>query len=116
MLIDASHVIAVPPLPANATTSGRLLTALYPARPNPFTGETAVQFDVPSHAGPVVLAVYNVRGQLVRTLVDRPLDRGRHETCWDGVDARGFRTPSGVYFLRLHVGRETKSQKLLLMR
>lgn len=56
---------------------------------------------MPDHVGPVGVAVYNARGQLVRQLVDWPLERGRHELRWDGADARGQAVALGVYFYRL---------------
>lgn len=62
------------------------------------------------------LHVYNERGQLVRTLVDAALDRGRHLARWDGSDTKGNRMPSGVYFVRLEVDGKARTAKVLLAR
>jgi hypothetical protein len=98
------------------TTGGRLTVALHPACPNPFTSETTLLFDVPSHVSPVSLGVYNVRGQLVRDLVAGPMDRGRHVAWWDARDTSGIMVSSGVYFLRLSVDEAVRTSKVLLVR
>jgi flagellar hook assembly protein FlgD len=100
----------------SATTGGRLAAVLYAASPNPFVRETSVMFDVPSHAGRVSLSVYSVTGQLVKELVDGPVERGRHLAHWDGRDSRGVRAASGVYFLKLTVGVMVRTEKVLLVR
>jgi hypothetical protein len=102
--------------PGFATTGGRLTLALYPARPNPSRGSTTLLFDVPSHAGDARLALYNVRGQLVRTVSGPALSRGRHDWHWDGTDDAGRAISSGVYFVRLEVEGLTQTQKILLVR
>jgi hypothetical protein len=102
--------------PARVTTEGRLTLALYPLRPNPTSGSSSVSFDIPDHSGSVRLALYNVRGQLVRTVVDGPVERGRHERSWDGTDDRGEQVASGVYFARLMVDGRSSNQKVMVLR
>ncbi len=53
--------------------------------------------------GPIrtTLKIYNILGQLVRTLVDEEKLPGRYEVVWDGKDDRGKEVTSGVYFYRL---------------
>lgn len=97
-------------------TGGKLLLALYPASPNPFAGSTTIRFDVPDHAGPVRIRIYNVAGRVVRTLVDGPIDRGRYERTWDGRDDAGSRLATGVYFARIEVDGGTQKQKMMLLR
>jgi choice-of-anchor B domain-containing protein len=64
--------------------------------PNPFNPRTTIAFELakPAHAR---LAVYDVRGAHVRTLVERDLARGAHTAEWNGEDDRGQRVSSGVY-------------------
>ena len=102
--------------PAFVRTEGRLALALYPARPNPFHGATTLRFDVPSHTGDARLALYNVRGQLVRTVSGPALTRGRHDWSWDGSDDSGAPVSSGVYFVRLEVDGLAEMEKILLVR
>ncbi|MCK4513531.1 right-handed parallel beta-helix repeat-containing protein, partial [bacterium] len=104
------------PSPVQTTTEGHLLATLHPVSPNPFRDATSIQFDVAERAAHLVLAVYNVRGQLVRGLVDGPVPRGRHHAVWDGRDVSGAAVSSGVYFVRLESDREVLSQKLLFVK
>jgi flagellar hook assembly protein FlgD len=77
--------------------------------PNPFNPVTTIAFEVPAldDGAAVRLTVHTVGGSLVRTLVDEPLAAGRHTVVWDGLDDRGVRSASGVYFCRLEVGERT---------
>lgn len=101
---------------APVVTGGRLVTRLYPPSPNPFSGSTAIRFDVPAHVGSVVLEVYDLVGRRVRTVVDGPAERGRWTAEWDGRDGDGRRVPSGVYFLRLDVGGRAVTRKIAVIR
>jgi len=107
---------AVAGSPTFVTTPGVLVLRLYPAMPNPGAGARTLRFDVPEHEGTVLLAVYNIRGQLVRSLVDGPLERGRHERVWDGADGRGAGVAAGVYFARLEVEGRSLTEKALVVR
>ena len=98
------------------TTGGRLALTLYPLRPNPTSGSTTVCFDIPDHSGTVHLIIYNVRGQRVRALEDGPVERGRHERSWDGMDDTGRPVTSGVYFARLLVDGRSSDQKVMVLR
>jgi len=100
---------------ASVTTGGQLGLALLPGRPNPFTDEVTLRFDLPT-SQPVELAIYDLRGRAVRRLVNGTVERGRCEAIWDGRDALGEPVPSGVYFVRLRVGGTEVAAKLLLVR
>jgi hypothetical protein len=102
--------------PVRITTGGSFEARLYPARPNPFGGAVTMQLDVPNHSGPVVAAIYNVRGQLVKWLEQGPLPRGRHTLQWDGTDERGLPVSNGVYFCQARVGEWTGKRQLVLLR
>jgi flagellar hook assembly protein FlgD len=83
--------------------------------PNPFNPATTLSFDAGGN-GRVFLAVYSLRGKLVRTLVDRVLEAGRHQVVWDGRDDRGEQVPSGIYISSLRTGSFMETRKLLLLR
>jgi len=102
--------------PASVATTGTLLLALYAPRPNPSAGPTTLRFDVPQHSGPVSVVIYNILGRRVRSLVSGPLERGRHERTWDGLDDAGHPVAAGVYFGRLAVGGSHDDEKLLIVR
>jgi len=111
---DTEDVVAGSP--ARVTTEGTLALALFPFRPNPMSRSATLSFDIPDHSGPVHLVIYNVRGQLVRTVLDGPVDRGRHEQSWDGSDDHGQPVASGVYFARLLVNERSSDQKVMVLR
>ncbi|MCK4512749.1 T9SS type A sorting domain-containing protein, partial [bacterium] len=83
--------------------------------PNPFNPATTVHYFVPE-PGRLNLAVYDLAGRAVRTLVDRPHDHGSYEVVWDGLDDAGRRLASGVYFCRLTVGGVAETKKMMLIK
>jgi carboxypeptidase T len=99
-----------------------LATRLGQNYPNPFNPTTRIPYTVGASAGAgrpvdVVLAVYNVAGERVATLVDKPLSPGRYEAVWMGSSDRGAPVASGVYFARLSVGSELAlTRKIVLLK
>jgi len=89
--------------------------ALRQNSPNPFNPSTRIEFDLPARCL-ATLAIYDVRGTLVRTLVQRELEGGAHQASWDGLDSQGRPASSGLYFYRLTAGKQSISRKLVLMR
>ena len=83
--------------------------------PNPFNPATLIPYVLPG-AGQAELAVYDSRGARVRTLVDRPLPGGLHQSRWDGCDERGQEVASGVYFYRLATPEAQLVGRMLLVR
>lgn len=83
--------------------------------PNPFNPVTTITFTMPAR-GRAALRVYNVKGELVTTLLDDIVDGGRVEVMWNGNDSRGKRLASGIYFYELRVGSERFNRKMVLIR
>jgi hypothetical protein len=83
--------------------------------PNPFNPMTNIRFDLP-RAGKVKLCVYNVKGELVATIIDKYMPQGRHGIAWDGRNNGGARVASGIYFCRLVVGDLAWTKKMVLLR
>jgi hypothetical protein len=84
--------------------------------PNPFNPVTAISFSMPDN-GRVDLAVYNIKGQKIRTLVDTEFAEGKHTVSWDGADDSGNVVSSGVYCFILRInGRTEVLQKCLLLK
>ena len=75
-------------------------TALLGAYPNPFNPSTTIRFALAADAD-ARLRIYGVDGELVATLIDRPLGRGLHEVVWNGQDDGGRACASGSYLYRL---------------
>jgi hypothetical protein len=89
--------------------------ALGPGLPNPVRSSTVLSYAVPD-AGPVRLCVYDVRGRLVRRLVDSVMAPGRHRAVWNGRDEKGRLAGSGVYFVRLATATAGSTGKLSVVR
>jgi len=83
--------------------------------PNPFNPETTIGYQLPE-ASRVILNIYNLLGQQVRTLVDKDQAAGYHIVPWDGKDARGQNLTSGIYMYQIKVGSFVASRKLVLIR
>jgi hypothetical protein len=88
---------------------------LYQNRPNPFNPSTRIDFYLPSRAQ-VTLSVYDVRGKLVRTLVDQPSQFGHHSIVWNGTDNGGGSVSSGIYFYRLQTDNKVITKKLVVVK
>jgi flagellar hook assembly protein FlgD len=83
--------------------------------PNPFNPSTRIRYSLARNSQ-VSLSIYNVAGQLVKTLVNDTRTAGPHAVTWDGRDDRGVPVASGVYFYRLVAGDFTKTRKLTLLK
>jgi len=89
--------------------------AIHGAAPNPFNPMTVVRFSVPSRQH-VTLGMYDIRGRLVRTVIDGELASGLHSIPWDGRDDQGRGVASGTYFARLLGGGQVSVKSLMLVR
>jgi hypothetical protein len=103
-------------------TTGVHDTDVLPARialsnhPNPFSLETGIRYQLPA-SGSVRLAIYDLSGRLVRTLLDgetRPA--GAHQVAWNGCDDRGLPVAAGVYFAKIAAAGGESTRKLALIR
>jgi len=109
--------------------------------PNPFNPATTIAFDLsPEHEPsglaqqpgadnqpqapqeeqtlriPTSLRIYNLRGQLVKTLIDDELSPGGHEINWDGTDETGKKVASGVYLYRLKTPESQITRRMILLK
>ncbi len=91
------------------------VTRLHAAVPNPFNPLTTLSFDL-AGPGPVRLDVFDLRGRLVRRLLDQPLPAGVHRVAWDGRDSKGRAAASGTYLYRLRAGDVVQDRKMQLLR
>ena len=83
--------------------------------PNPFKGQTVIGYQLGT-AGHTRLRIFNVTGQLVRTLVDSHQGAGSHSIVWSGTDDQGRNVSSGVYFCRLEIAEKSDIRKLTVLR
>lgn len=97
------------------TTIPAIQTNLHANYPNPFNPTTTIRFSI-KEAAPVQLNVYNLKGQLVKTLINQDLNSGTHSIVWNGTDDSGKSVSSGVYYYRMKSGRFSSSKKMVLMK
>lgn len=92
--------------------------ALSQNSPNPFNPETHIEYQIGEGESPVhtTLAVYNVLGRKVGTLVDEIQASGHYTVTWDGRDNAGHELPSGLYFFMLKAGHFTATKKMVLLK
>jgi len=83
--------------------------------PNPFNPSTKIIYTMPQR-GHLTLKIYNVRGELVRTLIDEVRDKGSDHIMWDGTNSQGSQVSSGVYFYEARTGGDVQVQKMALVK
>ncbi|KAF5044638.1 FlgD Ig-like domain protein [anaerobic digester metagenome] len=83
--------------------------------PNPFNPTTTIAYSLPE-ASKVRLDIYNVKGQLVKTLVNGDMPAGLHSVVWNGRDSNNAAVASGVYFYRVSSPKATQTKRMLLMK
>ena len=83
--------------------------------PNPFNAQTEIQISLPK-PGAIKLAIYNVQGQLVRTLWQGLAQAGVHKLAWDGLNDFGQSAPSGTYLYKLESGANVFTRTLTLLK
>jgi flagellar hook assembly protein FlgD len=88
---------------------------MYDSAPNPFNPRTQIAFDLP-RPGQVHLAIYNLRGVRVRTLLNGAVPAGHHAVTWDGTDDAGAAVASGVYAVSIDAEPYHARQKLVLLK
>jgi hypothetical protein len=83
--------------------------------PNPFNPETTINYNLASSSD-VTLQIYNVVGQVVKTLVAERQPAGRYQVRWNGTDDRGMSVSSGIYFYSIRAGKFEDVRKLMLLK
>ena len=83
--------------------------------PNPFNPSTTIQYALPE-AGPTTLLIYDIRGNLVKTLVSESQAAGWHAISWNGVNHSGQPVATGLYLAQLQIGSSTQTIKMLMIK
>ncbi len=101
--------------PVRRATTKRF--ALGQAYPNPMKSTALLPYELFSPVdSPLEISIYNTAGRLVRTILAPGGSPGSHSLRWDGLDAAGRSAPDGIYLLRLVVGGESETRKILRIR
>ena len=88
--------------------------------PNPFSGFTTFEYDVPTKEH-VIIRIFNIKGQAIKTLVDQEIEAGYQMVLWDGTNDKNEQVSSGVYFCQIFTPNSTnnkfkKAKKLVKIR
>jgi len=115
IIADFTFVPADGPTPVSDPPYATPAAHLAPAQPNPFNPQTTLRYAL-AEPGRVELAIWDLAGRRVRTLVagDRPA--GEHAVVWNGRDDAGQALPSGVYLCQLRAGSTVEARRLTLVR
>ncbi|MCI0697640.1 T9SS type A sorting domain-containing protein, partial [candidate division KSB1 bacterium] len=81
--------------------------------PNPFNPETEIRFELPE-ASRVVVKIYSMLGENIRTLADGEFAAGAHTVRWNALNDRGEKAPSGLYFYQLVTPGFTQTKRMIL--
>ena len=92
-----------------------VVTKLYQNHPNPFNPTTTISFDL-VNAVKVTLNVYNIKGELVKTLASGNYPAGKHEVTWNGKDKSGKAVSSGVYFYQMKTKEYNSFRKAIMLK
>ncbi len=103
------------PLGTNDGERMPLEFALTGNHPNPFNPSTTISFALP-RGGQATLAVYDITGKRVRTLVSGFMTAGAHSAIWNGRDDGGRPAASGVYFAQLRAGTASATRRMVLLK
>ncbi len=90
-------------------------TALLGNYPNPFRASTSIAYNLKDD-GNVTIEIYNVKGQLVKTLFQGKAKAGSYKLTWNGDDQNGKSVSPGIYFYKLKSGSYTSTNKMILMK
>ncbi len=82
--------------------------------PNPFNPSTSIAYSLPND-GMIEIEIYNIKGQLVKTLVNEEQLAGLYQTDWNGKDNNEKNVSTGIYFYKLSTGEQTLIKKMLLL-
>jgi hypothetical protein len=90
-------------------------TSLQPCYPNPFNPSVTIPFEL-QRDGRATLAIYDVSGRLVTTLIDEWTPRGTYTATWEGTGENGVKVASGIYFCRLRADVFTQTRKIVMLK
>ena len=87
--------------------------------PNPFNLETQIHFKL-SEAAQVKINIFDLTGEMIRTILNERKSSGDHILTWDGLNDKGERVASGVYFYKLEINSDDdqlqQTRKMLMLK
>ena len=112
------------------TTAGKLQETLLVGSPNPFHDDVSIDYEIPNRVvdedgiehtldgsvQPTSVKVYNVAGRLVATLVDEPHSPGQYRVAWTARSEDGASLASGVYYVKLQIGKRSVTMRMVQLK
>jgi flagellar hook assembly protein FlgD len=112
LIVPVSLTVTATDADSNAIPA---ITELIGNYPNPFNPETVIKYGLKTDTK-VLLEIYNLRGQKVKTLINDSQSAGYHQITWNGRDKTGKQTASGVYFYIMKTDNFEKTRKMILLK
>ena len=84
-------------------------------KPNPFNPITLISYDLP-FSQKVNLTIYDLRGNVIITLIDKKEERGIKNVQWNAKNKEGQRVPTGIYFYKISTNNFESSKKMILLK
>ncbi|OQX83553.1 hypothetical protein B6D60_10335 [candidate division KSB1 bacterium 4484_87] len=95
--------------------NGLLMYRLKQNFPNPFNLKTEIFYEIPE-ATQVAIKIYNINGQVIKTLVNKSQQPGSYQILWDGKDESGHDVGSGLYFFNIETAKFNRMRKMTLIK
>jgi len=112
VILFCGYAPGMPPIVETPAASEQFNVRCFP---NPFNPNIRIEYKLPRD-GHLVFAIYNIRGELIKTLLDKPVAAGSGHVVWDGTDETGEMVSSGVYFYVADGGGDRVRGKIALIK
>ena len=117
---DHEEMVVIPPLPNLLSVDDDEIVKLdnfklYQNYPNPFNPVTTIRYELPIPSE-VELAIYDINGRLVTTLVSETQASGYHEVVWSGQNSQGIALGTGLYLARVDAGSSSAVIKMIYLK
>ncbi len=83
--------------------------------PNPFNPSTKIKYSLPQNSQ-VNITIYNINGNVVKTIINNFQMQGTYEIDWHGTDNENHKAPSGIYFYRIEAGHFIEIRKMTIIK
>ena len=90
--------------------------SLHQNYPNPFNPSTIISYEIPDDGVDVKLVVYNIKGEVVKTLINTSQNAGRYNVTWNATNSYGGKVTTGVYIYRITAGKFSATKKLMVLK
>jgi hypothetical protein len=87
----------------------------YKIYPNPTSGKTTISYNL-NTAKHTSIIIYSLKGELIKTIIDKKLAPGVHKTKWNGTDKNGKEVKNGLYLVRLQVDKQIMTRSVELIK